>query len=314
MRYFLSFIFGVVLLCGCSRSEDRYQGYAEGEFVYVSPVHAGQLLELAVKRGDQVAAGTLLYKLDSAAEEAALNQARQRLQQAQATLADQTKGKRPSEIESLKAQLHQAETGLELAEKMLKRNKGLLDTKAVSQQTYDQALSERDRSFQLVVQLKSDLQTAGLGAREDQQRAAEEEVKARQAELDRAHWDLDQKQAAAPAAALVFDTLFRQGEFVPAGQPVVSLLPPANIKVRTFVPEPVLAAIKVGQKASIFADGSDAVLAGAISYISPRAEYTPPVIYSRESRSKLVFMVELSFDGTTATQLHPGQPVEVRFE
>jgi HlyD family secretion protein len=50
---------------------------------------------------------------------------------------------------------------------------------------------------------------------------------------------------------------------------------------------------------------------GTVSYISPHAEYTPPVIYSQESRSKLVFMIEAVFDPGTSVNLHPGQPVDV---
>ena len=114
-------------------------------------------------------------------------------------------------------------------------------------------------------------------------------------------------------AGLVYDTLFRQGEWVPAGKPVVVLLPPQNIKVRAFVPETRIASIHYGEATNVTVDGLPHPFIGKVSYISPRAEYTPPVIYSRETRAKLVFMVELVFDPEAAAQLHPGQPVDVEF-
>src|SRR5205814_3333187 len=109
-------------------------------------------------------------------------------------------------------------------------------------------------------------------------------------------------------------TLFREGEWVAAGKPVAMLLPPPNIKVRAFVPETKVGALRVGEEARVTVDGLPAPFAGRISYISPRAEYTPPVIYSRESRAKLVFMIESVFDPDVSAGLHPGQPVDVEFK
>ncbi len=131
--------------------------------------------------------------------------------------------------------------------------------------------------------------------------------------LAQTNWNLSQMKQDAPQAGLVFDTLFREGEWVAAGKPVVMLLPPPNVKVRAFVPETEVGALRVGQEAQVTVDGVAQPVAGKISYISRRAEYTPPVIYSRESRSKLVFMIELHFDPAVAVGLHPGQPVDVRF-
>jgi len=118
---------------------------------------------------------------------------------------------------------------------------------------------------------------------------------------------------AALCAGLVFDTLYREGEWVPAGRPVVVLLPPENIKVRAFVSESRLGSLHPGDNAQVAVDGVQRRFSGKVSYISPRAEYTPPVIYSQESRDKLVFMVEVVFDPQAAADLNPGQPVDVQF-
>ena len=119
-----------------------------------------------------------------------------------------------------------------------------------------------------------------------------------------------QKSQAAPRAALVYDTLYREGEFVPAANPVVSLLPPENIKVRFFVPEAGFGALKAGDRVRVALTGRPE-LEARISYLSPQPEYTPPVLYNRENRAKLVFMVEAVFDPATARDLHPGQPADV---
>jgi HlyD family secretion protein len=107
----------------------------------------------------------------------------------------------------------------------------------------------------------------------------------------------------------VVDTLYRQGEWVAAGAPVVSLLPPENVKVRFFVPEPRLGAITVGDEVHVRCDACGPDLSAVISYVSPDAEYTPPVIYSREMRAKLVYLVEA--EPRQPTALRPGQPVDV---
>ena len=98
-----------------------------------------------------------------------------------------------------------------------------------------------------------------------------------------------------------------------AEKPVISLLPPANIKVRAFVPEQRVGSIHPGDSVRVCGRGASEPLAGKASFISPKAEYTPPVIYSQESRDKLMFMIESVFDPATAAKLHPGQPVDVEF-
>ena len=157
------------------------------------------------------------------------------------------------------------------------------------------------------------MRTANLGSRSDQVAAAEAEVKAREAALAKADWVLTQKRQVAPEAALIFDTLYSLGEWVESGHPVVVLLPPKNIIVRAYIPETMIGQIRIGQQAQISVDGVAASFEGQVSFISPQVEYTPPVIYSRESREKLVFLVEVALTPETAAQLHPGQPVDLQF-
>jgi HlyD family secretion protein len=236
-------------ISGCSNApQDRFQGYVEGEFVYVASALAGQLESLQVRRGDQVKPGDPLFALDETAEKAALDMAR---------------------------------AALVLSEAEFARQEKLFRTGPAAAQDYDRARSTRDQ---------------------DRQRVAQ------------AEWNFNQKRQSAPLAGLVYDTLFRQGEWVAAGKPVVVLLPPQNIKVRAFVPETQVGSIHYGDTTRVTVDGVADPFIGKVSYISPHAEYTPPVIYSRESRSKLVFMIESVFEPEVSAKLHPGQPVDVEFK
>lgn len=304
----------IVGLLGCEKPPSNVlQGYVEGEFVYVSAPLGGRLTKLHVQRGAQVKAGDVLFALEDVAETAARDEAAHRLQQAKNTLEDAKKGKRPTEIASLEAQLKQAREALALSEIEFARQMDLTKSGAVAVESTDQARSLNIQNQRRVEQLEADLKTAALGLRSDAVAALEAEVKAREAALAKAAWDLSQKQQSAPQAGVVNDTLYREGERVAANRPVVSLLPPANIKVRTFVPQTRLTKLKAGDAVKVRLDGVTEALNAKVSFIAAQAEYTPPVIYSQENRSKLVFMIELKFDDAVAAKLHPGQPVDVEF-
>ncbi len=306
---------GLCLLAGCGRTDpNRVQGYVEGEFVYIASPLAGALESLSVRRGAQVKAGDLLFALDSTAEKTARDEAERRLAQARANVEDTNKGKRPSEIESLNAQLNQGRAALILSESEFARQNELRRVPgATAELEVDRARAARDQNRQRVAQLEAELKTARLGSRSDQIAAAEAYARSLEAALAKAEWDLSQKRQTAPQAGLVFDTLYREGEWIAAGRPVVALLPPQNIKLRAFVPERQIGSIHPGDQVHVTVDGVREPFTGKVSYISPKAEYTPPVIYSQESRAKLVFMIEAVFEPETAVGLHPGQPVDVQF-
>jgi HlyD family secretion protein len=314
MKSFLLMVLAACLLAGCQRGPSgRVQGYAEGEYIYVASPLEGQLDELAVQRGQQVKKGALLFVLESGAEQAGRDEAARKLAQVQSNLEDAKRGMRPSEIDALEAQLQQAQAAQVLADKEFVRQEKLVLSGAAAKQELDRARATRDQDRKHVSQLEADLQTARLGSRPDQIAAIAASVRAQEAALAHADWALAQKTQVAPMAGLVFDTFYQKGEWVPAGRPVVALLPPENLKVRAFVPEARIGGIQPGQPVRVFVDGMAEPFTGKVSFLSPRAEYTPPVIYSQESRGKLVFMVEMVFGPATAAKLHPGQPVDVEF-
>lgn len=306
----VSGIFGI-FLAGCRPSESgAYEGYVVGEYVLVASPVAGRLLRLPVVRGARVEAGSELFSLDPRPEQDELAAASFALAEAAATQQDFSKGQRPTEIATLEHEQKAALAAQTYTDIQLKRSKDLYRTKVVAAENLNLYQSADLALMEIAAALESSIQTARLGGREDQVAAAQARTDSAKAQLAQAQWTLDQKTQRAPGQALVFDTLFRPGEWVPAGQAVVSLLPPDRIRVRCFVPETVLASLKTGDPVTVARDGAPPV-PGRISFISPSAEYTPPVIFSRESREKLVFLVEISFDPEKAGGLHPGQPVQV---
>jgi HlyD family secretion protein len=297
---------------GCSRSlPTRWQGYLEGEFIYVGAPLAGQLESLAVQKGSRVEAGAVLFTLERSAELAQQQQTARQLEAAQARVADLKKGSRPSEIAALQAQLDQARTAAELAGIEFKRIETLHQTQVVSDNDFDRALLTFEQAGRFRDQLEAQLATARLGARPDVVAAAEAEAESAAANHVKATWSVEQITQAAPRAGLVYDTLYRAGEFVPAGSPVVSLLAPELLKVRFFLPAADFATLKAGDAVKVTLGNRNAPLEAHVSYLSPQPEYTPPVLYNRENRSKLVFMVEATFSTVDARDLHPGQPVDV---
>ena len=300
----------LLLLSACGDADPGgYSGYVEGEYVRVASPFAGELTLLQVKRGDTVASGAPLFALEQDNEKAAREEAQARVRQAEAKLADLNKGKRPQELESARAQLAQAEANLRLSTAELKRSQELLASGFISAAKLDEVRSAEQRDQARVNQLKADLAVARLAARPDEIAAASAEAKGARDALAQAEWRLQQKSQTATQPGLVADTLYQQGEWVPAGSPVVSMLPAQNVKVRFFVPETRVGALRVGQAVRIRCDGCAQPVEATLTFIAPEAEYTPPVIYSRENRAKLVFMVEARPRAEQAMSLHPGQPI-----
>ena len=315
-RSFLSFCtaaLALLALAACSRPKPAgWQGYLEGDFVYVASPLAGRLETLAVIKGARVAADAPLFTLERGQDLAAQRQAADQLRAAQARLADLQKGSRPSELGALEARLAQARASTELSKLELARQENLFKTNVIAAADIDRARLTHERNTRAIDELAAQLTTAGLGARSDALAAAAAEVSAATAAQDRTDWNVTQKSQSAPRAALVYDTLYREGEFVAAGLPVLALLPPENIKVRFYVSDSDFAALKAGDTVRVALTGH-APLAARISYLSPKPEYTPPVLYNRENRAKLVWLVEAVFTDPSVTRdLHPGQPVDVQ--
>ncbi|WP_353858864.1 HlyD family efflux transporter periplasmic adaptor subunit [Azospirillum formosense] len=284
-------------------------GYAEGEYLRIAAPVAGTLDTLAVTRGGRVEAGAPLFALDRTGARAERDRLAAALAQALAQLADLRTGRRPDELAVVAAQRAQAEAALRYSEAELARQQTLVARKVSSDDRLDAARATRDRDRARLEELTAQLAVSNLPARPDQIRAAEDAVAQAEAALAQADKRLAELAPPAPEAALVEDTLFNPGEWVPAGAPVVSLLPPSKRKLVFFVPEPLMARVRPGDRVTVRCDGCPPGLSARVTYVAPRVEYTPPVIYSVGSREKLVFRVEARLEDGAA--LNPGLPVDV---
>jgi HlyD family secretion protein len=298
-------------LAGCNQVDGSYwQGYVEGEYVMLASPYPGQLQKLHVRRGEQALAGKPVFALEQEAERAARLEAEQRLKSAEARLENLGVPRRAPEIAALRAELRQAQAALDLSKANLAREENLVRAGATSRARYDEARTALERDKARVAEADAQLKNAQMPVgRELERKAAEGEVEAARAALKQAEWRLGQKSVAAPVAGLVHETYFVEGEWVPAGRPVAALLPPGNLKARFYVPEIALSALAIGKPLEIRCDGCPAPIAAQVNFVSSQAEYTPPVLYSKESRAKLMFLVEARLDGA---KLRPGQPVDVR--
>ncbi len=314
-RRLLALLFACFLVAasGCEKKGAAvYQGYAEGEFVLVAAPTAGRLERRWVQRGQDVSVNAPLFALEQENEKSAQRETEAQLHTADARLANITVGRRPSEIDAILAAVAQAEAARRLSQEQLARYEKLFATGYVSREQLDEIRTSHTTNTARVAEAKAQLRTAqqSLG-REKEIEAARTEVEAARAALAQSSWRLEQRAVHAPAASLVHDTFYSEGEWVQAGSPVVSLLPPGNIKLRFFVPETVLGSVKIGQPVSATCNGCGKAIAAKVSYISRQPEYTPPVIYSRDQRTRLVFLIEALPDAANAERLHPGQPVDI---
>lgn len=300
-------------LVGCqSPDHSGWQGYVEGDSLLISAPVSGTLEKLSVSEGDQVKADAPLFALSPDPQQAALEQAKAQQAQALAQLQNMESGKRPQELDVIKAQYNQAKAAEAFSARQLQRTRNLYQKRLTSREALDAITTQHTRDRHQVQQMAAQLAAARLAARPDEIKAAQDAVDAAQASVRQVQWQLSQKQQSAPAGGLVEQVMYHPGEFVPAGQPVIELLPPERVKVRFFVPETALASLHPGDQVKVSCDGCGAPFGATIHYISPRAEYTPPFIYSRENREKFVYLVEAWPTRDEAVVLHPGQPVDVR--
>jgi HlyD family secretion protein len=301
-----------LLLAACGPQPERaLQGYVEGEYVRVAAPFGGTLQRLSVQRGGDVVAGAPVFALESDNEAAARRQAGEQLRSAEARLENLKSGKRPTEVATVAEQLRQATAARDLSAANLKRQQQLFASGFVSSAALDDARTQLQRDEAQVASLQASVATAKLPARVDEIRAAEADARAAREALAQADWRLAQRAIPAPVAGRVNDTYYVVGDWVPAGSPVASVLPPGNVIVRFYVPETALGRLQPGQTVSVACDGCAAPVSARIAFIADRAEFTPPVLYSRENRAKLVYRVEARPAPADAARLHPGQPVDV---
>lgn len=299
-----------IAACG-ERQAPALHGYVEAEFLYIAPVTTGTLARVTVERGQRVEAGQPLFAMDGTPEDRSAEAATARRDRAQAQLANLRTGRRPLELAALAQQGLQAQAALAASTSALQRQTQLVEQGFVSAARLDELRAARDRDAARVSELQAQMALARQAARQDDIEAAAADTRAAGADAALAGWRQGQTLRTAPRPGQVFDVLHRPGEVVTAGAPVVSLLPDGALKLLFFVPEPLLPRAAVGNRVQVACDACAPGQQARIRWVSPQAEYTPPVLYGNEARAKLVFRVEA--EPLAGNTLHPGQPVDIRF-
>jgi len=301
----------ITLLPQCNFNDQTLHGYVEGQLTFLSSPSEGRLEQLGVIRGQQVKKGDFLFALESLPESAELQSSAAIINQASANLKNILHGKRPTELDAIRSQIKEVKAKIDFLTKEHQRYRILVEKSAVEQQRLDQTKQDLAVSVAQLKALEANLSTAKLPAREDEIKSAEASLASTQALYDKAHWQLVEKSLSATEDAQVFDTYYKVGERVPANRPVLSLLIPRDIIAVFFIPESQLATIHLKQTLSIQCDNCPSKFQGSVRYISPQAQYTPPVIYSNSARSKLVFRVEADITPINGMKLNPGQPIDI---
>ena len=307
----------IVFLCagalsGCSKDQDaKYLGYIEGKYTYLSSKVSGHLIALPIHKGETVKAGSLAYVLDPEPERSQLDAAKAKLEADEHQLANLKRGQRPTILHQLEANIKEAQSAVTFAKKMYHRDRVLIKTNAIGQAQLDKSKDDFQRAKEKLNAAESALAEGKQGARQDEILAQASRVKAAKADVAHLTWVVNQKRGYIPKSGMIDDTFYRVGEFVPVGKSVASLLTPENRILVFFIPEKKLSQLKVGAKIAFTCDSCDQATHATVTYIGSRAEYTPPVIYSKDSRDKLVYYIEAKIDPKVVTQFHPGQPVEV---
>jgi HlyD family secretion protein len=257
--------------------------------------------------------GAPLFDQDDAMDRAAVDQAAHLTQQARDQLANLQGPAKPTEIAQAEANLNDAIAARGKVQADLQRNETLLASGSATKQIVDQERADLASAEAKIAAAAAAVKQAQapLG-RPDEIVAQASSVEAADAALAQARWRLGQRSVASPVAGLVADVLARPGETLQAGAPVVSLLPPENIFIRFFVPEPSLAHVHIGDTVALTCDNCRPDLTGAVSFVAPQAEYTPPFIYSESTRAKFVFLAEARPKADEAALFNPGQPVTVK--
>ncbi len=285
----------------------RYNGYVEAEFVHVSATATRKIATLDVAEGDRVKKGDLLFTLDDTHEAAALRAAIARADAARAELERLEAGGRTEEIRVIEAELEQARAALDLARSNLQRTLRLVEKGNLPPAQLDADRTAVRRAEARISELEARLALARSPARKEDIIAARARLEAARADVRRARAALEDLEVHAPADGLVEKIHYRVGEVLPAGRPALTLLPREGRKVIFFIREPERAGFAIGQRLTVRCDGCAGSFAATLTRIASEPQYTPPIIYSREQRTRFVYRAEATL--APGSGLHPGQPV-----
>jgi HlyD family secretion protein len=329
MRSALPWLLGCTIAaagCGGNGGDDgpaRVSGHVEATEVQVAAEVAGRLVELRVAEGDRVAKGDVIGRLDATDAGIQLARARAERQAADAQLRLLAAGARPEDVRQAEAQVQAAETEeaaaqaeLKAAQMDLGRFEALLRAKAGSEKQRDDAQARADvarervrGAAERVRAARENLARLRAGARPQELDAARARVAAADAQIAALEKSIADATVAAPVGGIVTLKLADEGELVPRGAPLVVVTDLDHAWANLFVPEPLVPRVKIGQAATIFTDAGGPGIPGRVTFISPKAEFTPRNVQTADERSKLVYRIKVSVDNSEGV-LKQGMPVD----
>jgi HlyD family secretion protein len=310
--------------CGSRAAEGpaRASGYIEATEVRVAAQVGGRLIEVAVAEGDRVEKGALLARLDTADAELALRRAEADRDQALAALKLLQAGARVEDVrqaraqaESAQADVQAAESELQAASADLQRFEGLLQSNAGSRKQRDDALTRRDVAAARVTAARERARAAlegvarlRAGARAEEIAGARARVAAAEAQIATLKKGVADAELTSPVSGIVTAKLADAGEMLAPRSPVAAITDLDHAWANVYVDEPVVPRLRLGQPVTIVTDAGQR-LQGSITFISPKAEFTPRNVQTAAERSKLVYRIKVSVDNRDGV-LKPGMPVE----
>ena len=317
---------GLLALAACNRAPDdkagRVSGYVEATEVRVAAEVGGRLLEVKVAEGDRINAGDLVARIDASDAELAVRRAQAERDQARAQLALLRAGSRPedirqasSQMQSAQADVRGAQAELEAAVADLERFENLLKVNAGSVKQRDDARTRRDvaqsrvRAAQERAQAGADaLARLRAGARPQEIDAAVARVAAVDAQIASLQKTAGDAILKSPVSGIVTAKMLDAGEMAAPRMPIAVITDLDHAWANLYVDERLVPELKIGQAATIVTDAGQR-LPGTITFISPKAEFTPRNVQTAEERSKLVYRVKVTTDNKAGV-LKPGMPVE----
>ena len=287
-----------------------FHGWVEADLLFIGADEPGRLTTLAVREGEAVKAGAFLFQLQRDIQDADWHQARAALEEAKARLLKaESAQQRPEEIAVLQAQEARAKAALEQSEPELERTRKLVERNIAAQARLDQAKAAFERDQAQLMEVRRQIEVARMNARTEDIEAARGVMRQAEAKVASTGTRRAQRSVLAPADGAIQEIYFRMGEIVPTGRPVLSMLPPGNLKLRFFVPQSELPRIALGDTLTVHCDGCADGIRAEVTFLARQAEFTPPVIFSSEERAKLVFRVEAI--PRRPELLRVGQPVSI---
>lgn len=300
-------------------------GYVEATEVRVASKVPGRVLSVAVAEGERVTAGQTLIQLSSTDAGLALTRLKAEREQADAQLRLLRAGSRQEDITQAEAQAAAAEseraavaTELAAAKIDFDRFEQLVQKRAGSEKQRDDAAvrkalaeSRLKAADDRVAAAQAQVARLKAGARSQELEAARARLAAVDAQIATINNDVAESTITAASDGVVSSRLVEPGELVQARVPLLVIVDLDRAWATAYVEEPRVAAVTIGQSATVITDGGDR-LEGRVTFVAPRAEFTPRNVQTASERAKLVYRVKVSVDNKAGI-LKPGMPVEVDF-